>query len=99
MIVILLGDDLRLAYISRARNQLVMVTTGEMMELTEDFYSKYKQRSSKYDFATHQTFRIFSDWNNKGDIGDLLQLSADLGKVYKMGDKKTFAVPEGDVGN
>ena len=98
-VVILLGDDLRLEYFSRARNQLVMVTTGEKMELTEDFYSKYKQRSSKHDFTTHQTFRIFSDWNNKGDIRDMLQLSADLGKEYKMGDKKTFAVPEEDVGN
>ena len=85
MIILLLNlscddDYLMMDYMSRARNQLVMVTTGERMELTEEFYSRYKQRRSKFDFT--------SDENNRGDMRDrdMLQLSADLGKLKKMGE-------------
>ena len=45
-VVILLGYGFWMEHISRARNQLVMVTTGEKMELTEEFYSKYEHRKS-----------------------------------------------------
>ena len=65
-------------HISRARNQLVMVTTGKKMELTQEFYSRYEQRRSKFDFTSHE--------HNDGDMRDMLQLSADLGKLKKMGE-------------
>jgi len=81
-VVIILGDHPDMEYVSRARNQLVMVTTGEKMELTEEFYSRYKNRRSKFDFTADEEY--------KGDWRDSLQLSADLGKVKKMGDKRIF---------
>lgn len=89
-VVILLGDSLWMHYISRARNQLVIVTTGKKMELTEEFYSRYEQRRSKFDFTSDEHNN--GDWRQKsGDCRDMLQLSADLGKLKKMGaDTRIF---------
>jgi hypothetical protein len=85
-VVILLGYRLSSQASSRARNQLVIVTTGKKMELTEEFYSKYEQRESKYSFTADE-----GDKGVVGGIRDMLQLSADLGKLQKMGeDKRTF---------
>jgi len=62
------------------------------MELTEQFYSKYEHRGSKYSFSATNEIE-------HGDIRDMLQLSADLGKVHKMGDKRIFPIPEAESGN
>ena len=90
-VVILLGGDIWywMEDISRARNQLVIVTTGKETELTEEFYSKYKHRGSKYSFSE----------DGEGHFRDMLQLSADLGKVHKMGDERIFPIPEAEPGN
>jgi len=78
-VVILLGDNLEMDYISRARKQLVIVTTGERMELTEDFYYKYQQRRF---FCGVNEFKTYADQREK------LQLAADLGNVLKMGKSR-----------
>jgi len=83
-VVILLGDyGFWMEHISRARNQLVIVTTGKEMELTEEFYSTYEHRGSKYSFSA-------TNERGGGDVRDMLQLSADLEKVHKMGDERIF---------
>merc|ERR1739842_79132 len=83
VVILLVDDNLPMEYFSRARNQLVIVTIGRKMELTEEFYSKYEQRRSKYSFAADPEVVV--------DIRDMLQLSADLGKLQKMGeDKRIF---------
>ena len=87
MVILLVDDHLPMEYFSRARNQLVIVTIGRKMDLTEEFYSKYEQRRSKYSFAADPEVGL----EVVGDIRDMLQLSADLGKLQKMGeDKRIF---------
>ena len=95
-VVILLGYGFWMEHISRARNQLVMVTTGEKMELTEDFYSKYEHRRSKLSFTADEVSEKLSftaGAEDKGDIRHVLQMSADQGRLQKMGDKRIF-LPE-----
>jgi hypothetical protein len=85
VVILLVDDHLPMEYFSRARNQLVIVTIGRKLELTEEFYSKYEQRRSKYSFDPEVGLEVV------GDIRDMLQLSADLGKLQKMGeDKRIF---------
>ena len=95
-VVILLGYGFWMEHISRARNQLVMVTTGEKMELTEEFYSKYEHRRSKLSFTADEVSEKLSftaGAEDKGDIRHVLQMSADQGRLQKMGDKRIF-LPE-----